>query len=288
MSRRWEQIRRNPVPSLLKSLLEDHLDPGYAEAAAQREARRTSPAPARTRAWLVVGGVLAGLVLGIAYAQSAAREPGTDQARAEMLTAVRSGEERTTALLTRRDELAETVEQRRNALFADDAEGAAVLDTLRRAQDAAAATAVRGPGITVTLTDPAARPNLSDPSQRQAALNTAAVLDRDLQSVVNALWAADAEAIAVGGVRIGPGVTVRQAGGAMLVDNQPVFSPYVVSAVGPPARLQTDFVVSDAYLRLAGIEQLYGVGFTIAEETELDLPAAATRGVGVARGAGER
>ncbi len=30
VSRRWEQITRNPVPSLLKSLLEDHLDPGYA------------------------------------------------------------------------------------------------------------------------------------------------------------------------------------------------------------------------------------------------------------------
>ncbi|MEE2034146.1 DUF881 domain-containing protein [Rhodococcus chondri] len=286
MSRRWEQIRRNPVPSLLKSLLEDHLDPGYAAAAAHRAARGTAPTPARTRAWLVFGGILAGLVLGIGYAQSDAREPDADQARAEMLTAVRSGEERTAALVTRRDELTETVEQQRNTLFADDAEGAAVLDALRRAQDAAAATAVRGPGITVTLTDPSARPNLSDPTQREAALSTAAVLDRDLQAVVNALWAADAEAIAVGGVRIGPGVTMRQAGGAMLVDNQPVFSPYTVSAVGPPARLQTDFVVSDAYLRLAGIQQLYGVGFTIAEETELELPAAAARGVGAAQEAG--
>ncbi len=77
----------------------------------------------------------------------------------------------------------------------------------------------------VTLTDPAGRPNLSDASQRSVGGKTV-VLDRDLQTVVNALWAGGgAEAIAVGGVRIGPTVTIRQAGGAMLVDNQPVFSP---------------------------------------------------------------
>lgn len=74
----------------------------------------------------------------------------------------------------------------------------------------------------------------------------------------------------------------------MLVDNRPVFSPYVVSAVGPQARMQTDFVVSDAYLRLSGIKQLYGVGFTIAEAGELELPAATVRTVESAREEGNR
>ncbi|MFD6897157.1 DUF881 domain-containing protein [Rhodococcus sp. NPDC060086] len=288
MSRRWEQIPRNPVPSLLKSLLEDHLDPGYAAAADDRAAGRTASSPTRTRVWLVIGSVLAGLVLGVAYAENADREPGADQARAEILDSMRTSDERIATLVTRRDELAGTVELRSAELVAHDARGAAALDELRAAQLAAAAVPVDGPGITVTLSDPSARPNLSDSSVRDDTGTTATVLDRDLQSVVNALWAGGAEAVSVGDVRIGPGVTIRQAGGAMLVDNRPVFSPYVVSAVGPRSRMQTDFVVSDAYLRLSGIKQLYGVGFTIAESDELELPAATVRTVESAREVGNR
>ncbi|TCN50495.1 uncharacterized protein YlxW (UPF0749 family) [Rhodococcus sp. SMB37] len=288
MSRRWEQIPRNPVPSLLKSLLEDHLDPGYAAAAADRAAGRATSSPRRTRTWLVIGSILAGLVLGVAYAENTDREPGADQARTEILDSLRTSDERIATLVVRRDELRDTVEQRSAELVAHDAQGAATLDELRAAQIAAAAVPVTGPGITVTLSDPVGRPNLSDPSVRDDTGNTATVLDRDLQSVVNALWGGGAEAVSVGGVRVGPGVTIRQAGGAMLVDNQPVSSPYVVSAVGPQAQMQTDFVVSDAYLRLSGIKQLYGVGFTIAETGELELPAATVRTVESAREAGNR
>ncbi len=288
MSRRWEQITRNPVPSLLKSLLEDHLDPGYAAAAADRAAGRAFSSPTRTRIWLVIGSILAGLVLGVAYAENTDREPGADQARTEILDSLRTSDERNAALVTRRDELTDIVEQRSAELVAHDAQGAATLDELRVAQTAAAAVPVGGPGITVTLSDPSGRPNLSDPSVLDATGSTATVLDRDLQSVVNALWAGGAEAVSVGDVRIGPGVTIRQAGGAMLVDNQPVFSPYVVSAVGPQAQMQTDFVVSDAYLRLSGVKQLYGVGFTIAEADELELPAATVRTVESARESGNR
>ncbi|AOD23362.1 DUF881 domain-containing protein [Rhodococcus sp. D-6] len=279
MSRAWERIRRNPVPSLLKSLLEDHLDPGYAASAADRAAGRSSTSPRASRAWLGVGVLLAGLVIGVAYAQNADVQAGTDSTRAEILDSLRAGDERIAALTAQRDELGAAVDERRTALFSDGGDGATILDRLRDAEAAAAATPVRGPGITVTLTEPTARPNLSD-AARIEDRPTALVLDRDLQSVVNALWAAGAEAVEVGGVRVGPGVTIRQAGGAMLVDNRPVFSPYTVSAVGSPSRLQTTFVVSDAYLRIAGIQQLYGVGFTLAEEDDLEFPAATVRKLG--------
>lgn len=279
MSRAWERIRRNPVPSLLKSLLEDHLDPGYAASAADRAAGRSHTTPRASRAWLGAGVLLAGLVLGVAYAQNADVEAGTDSTHAEILDSLRAGDDRIAALTARRDELGVAIDERRTALFADGGDGASILDELRDAETAAAATPVRGPGMTVTLTEPAARPNLSD-AARLEDRPTALVLDRDLQSVVNALWAAGAEAVEVGGVRVGPGVTIRQAGGAMLVDNRPVFSPYTVSAVGPPSRLQTSFVVSDAYLRIAGIQQLYGVGFAVTEADDLELPAATVRKLG--------
>ncbi len=278
MSRRWERTPRNPVPSLLKSLLEDHLDPGYAAAAAEH----TTDRPATARAWLTAGLVVTGVVLGVAFAHNRADDPGTDGARAEILASLDATDTRVDTVAAQRDRLTDAVAAQRAELVDDDARGAAALDALTAAEDAAATSPVHGPGVTVTLTDPAARPNLSDSSQRPST-RSATILDRDLQSVVNALWAGGAEAVAVGGVRIGPGVTIRQAGGAMLVDNQPVFSPYTVDAIGPTTRMHTDFVVSDAYLRLAGIHQLYGVGFTITEDAELELPAAPARTVESAR-----
>ena len=86
-----------------------------------------------------------------------------------------------------------------------------------------------GPGLTITVTDPGVGPDLSDVSKQRVAGRPQVILDRDLQLVVNSLWAGGAEAIAVGGVRIGPDVTIRQAGGAILVDNQPIASPYTIA-----------------------------------------------------------
>lgn len=283
MTRNWERIRRNPVPSLLASLLEDHLDPGYADSA--RKGTRT-PQPA-ARIWLGAGLVLTGLVLGIGYAQNEAAEAGTDRTRTEILASLRAGEERTATLVEQRDALTGAIDDRRAALFGAGSDGSSLLDELRAAESAAGTTPAHGPGLTVTLTEPPAKPNLSDASERTGTAG-ATILDRDLQSVVNALWAAGAEAVGVGGVRIGPGVTIRQAGGATLVDNQPVFSPYTISAIGAAGRLQTSFVVSDAYLRMSGIQQLYGVGFTLREEDDIELPPAAARELGTSGETGNR
>jgi uncharacterized protein YlxW (UPF0749 family) len=87
-------------------------------------------------------------------------------------------------------------------------------------------------------------------------------------------------------VRIGPSVTVRHAGGAVLVDNGPVFSPYKIVAIGPPQKLHTGFVVSEAFVRMSGLSQLYGVGFDYDESDDLAVPAATVRDLRVAREAG--
>ena len=100
------------------------------------------------------------------------------------------------------------------------------------------------------------------------------MLDRDLRAVVNALWAQGAEAVGINGVRLGPTVAVRQAGGAVLVDNQPVTSPYEVSAVGPADALSTGFVVSEAYLRMQSLAQIYGVDLAVDTRKDITLPRA--------------
>ena len=93
----------------------------------------------------------------------------------------------------------------------------------------------------MTVTDPGAARDLSDVSKQRLPGSRQVILDRDLQLTVNSLWASGAEAVAVGGIRIGPNVTIRQAGGAILVDNHPISSPYTILAVGPPHTMQESF-----------------------------------------------
>lgn len=242
--------------SLLRSLLTDHLDPGYA-AAHEKDRVRTAKLPPWL--WLAAGCVLVGLVVGIGYVQTG-NDP--DDYRLQLLSSVKAAERRTDELAAQRSALAAQADQARATALAGNDEGTRVLDQIRGLESAAGVQAVHGPGVTVTLADH------GSPEDRSI------VLDRDLQAVVNALWQSGAEAVSVGDVRVGPAVTVRQAGGAMLVDNRPVPSPYRITAIGSPAKLQTGFVVSPAYLRMSAVAQLYGIGFDLKPADDLQLPAA--------------
>ena len=140
-----------------------------------------------------------------------------------------------------------------------------------------------GPGLSVVITDPGVTGDLTDVSKQRVAGSRQVILDRDLQLVVNSLWVRGAEAIAAGGVRIGPNVTIRQAGGSVLVDNQPITSPYVILAVGPPHAMQDAFDRSTALQRLRLLEASYGVGVAVASGDGLVLPAGSVREINFAK-----
>ena len=259
--------------SLLQSLMTEHLDPGYAAAAHDKVSGHSRRSRVPAWMWLTWGLLVVGVVLGIALNQTRDRSDAT-AVRNGLVARVHEAEQRNADLSAKRDALAATANATRDRALAGNAQGSGLVQQIDRMDAAAAAQAVHGPGIVVELSD------------RSSDSDRSIILDRDLQSVVNALWASGAEAVAIDDVRMGPADTVRQAGGAMLVDNQPVSSPYRVAAIGDPAKLQTGFVVNDAYIRMAGLHQLYDVGFTVDRADELELPAATLHDLHVAREGG--
>ena len=137
---------------------------------------------------------------------------GVRETQQTLLSSVRDAQADAAAEGAERDALrSEVINLRRDQLEGDVA-GQRLLRGLDDVSLAAATTEVTGPGLTVTLTDPGASRNLTDVSKERIPGSRHVVLDRDLQLVVNSLWAGGAEAIAVSGVRIGPNVTIRQAG----------------------------------------------------------------------------
>src|ERR1700758_2162024 len=93
-----EQPRFNPVPSLLRSLLSEHLDPGYAAATAERAKGR----PARPRwaawSWQAAAALLIALVFAAAVAQARSTAPGVEETQHVLVSSVRASEAATDAL----------------------------------------------------------------------------------------------------------------------------------------------------------------------------------------------
>jgi uncharacterized protein YlxW (UPF0749 family) len=275
-----------PVPSLLRALLSEHLDPGYA-AAAERHEDGTTRGRWQNRGWQLVAGVAVAAVFATAAAQAQSVAPATRETQHVLADGVRAAEATTADATVRRNDLAGTVEAERRSRLEGDVQGRELLGNLDAVEFAAASTPVRGPGLTVTVTEPDTARDLTDVSKQRVAGSRQVILDRDLQLVVNALWVSGAEAVAVGGVRIGPNVTIRQAGGGILADNQPIASPYLVLAIGPPHGMHDVFDNSPALQRLRLLETSYGVGVNVSESDELILPAASLRDVNFAKKLGQ-
>ncbi|MGY4709285.1 DUF881 domain-containing protein [Mycolicibacterium sp. CBM1] len=278
-----QRAERIPLPSLLRSLLTEHLDPGYAAAAAERRKGGRSRRRAADRAWQALAALLITVVFAAAVAQARSTAPGVSAAQQVLTASVRSAEGTTDRLTERRNELAGEVDDIQRRQLRDDATGQRLLTGLDALSLAAATTAVIGPGLSITVTDPGMGRDLTDVSKERVAGSRQIILDRDLQVVVNALWASGAEAISVAGVRMGPNATIRQAGGAILVDNHPVSSPYTILAIGPPNTMRDTFDHSSGLHRLRLLEASYGVGVSVSGGDGLSVPAGSAREIKFAK-----
>ncbi|SDP11384.1 Uncharacterized conserved protein YlxW, UPF0749 family [Nakamurella panacisegetis] len=254
-----------PAPSLrhalplLESLVSDHLDPGYQAAADRRAARPPSPGRSRRRsalAYLSGGLVLVGLVLGIAAASTQDQAAGTDQARAGLLRDIDAAQAKQSLLGAQETTLGAQIRAAQSSLGAG-----GPLQAVRSLEVEGGQSAVTGPGLTVVI------------DGSTASSGAGNILDSDIQLLVNGLWSSGAEAVSVGGVRLGTTSSIRQAGSAILVDNRPVFWPISIEAIGNPATLHVKFVDTVGFGRFQTFVSLYGIRFDVSAQTALTLPA---------------
>jgi len=97
--------------------------------------------------------------------------------------------------------------------------------TLKETNLFAGLTEVEGPGITITLSDSKKQDQL--PSSEAGTIH-----DNDIIKVVNELYAAGAEAIAVDNRRLAATSSIRCVGPTVLVDGERIASPITIKAIG--------------------------------------------------------
>jgi uncharacterized protein YlxW (UPF0749 family) len=260
--------------SLLDQVLAETLDPAYRQAAEARAAAEGSPPRSRRRGQVAVAVVLAvaGVLAAVTYDQAAAGAQGREEVREALVADIAQESDTNDELTAELEQLRADVSSARDDALAATTEGKQALDELSDAEMAAALEPVTGPGLLVTLAD--AEPDAdSDPVGGAGQADPRGhVLDGDLQVVVNALWAAGAEAVSINDRRLGPTTAIRFAGEAVLVDFRPVTNPYLVRAIGDPETLRSRFLASPEVIDLAGYSESFGLRFDFAQEDELSLP----------------
>lgn len=239
---------------LLKQVIEHPIDEDYGTVA--RRGERSS----RRRVLLAVTLVALGALLTVAMMQNIRTAPVRATERQELI-------DRIEVATARQDEVRATVVERRadirelqqGALGEDDV-AVELRERLNRLEIESASVAVHGPGVVITVDDGRG----ADPKGR--------VIDLDLQQLVNGLWQAGAEAVAINGHRISSRTAIRGAGDAITVNYRSLTHPYRIEAIGDPRTLESRYVETSGGIWWTGLMQNYGMRHDVATAKDVTLP----------------
>lgn len=278
--RAWQ--RPDASMTLLIEVMERPLDPGYAEEAARQAAAREAGVLRRRRPVTWVGVTVLAVCLGLAVStathQLRAPAAGGSQAREVLERQITDRNEQVAALSSRAEELSREITDLQRSDLEEAQPG--LLEQIRRDALHNGTDAVTGPGLVVSLTDGGGG-LVEDPDDESR------VKDLDVQTVVNALWAAGAEAVSVDDQRLTPKSSIRNAGLAVLVNLVPLRGPtYVVRAIGDPDAMQAALARSGLPTVLQVLGSQYGIRSSIVAQSSLDLPGAGAQPLQHARPVG--
>ncbi len=245
---------------LLTQVLGTALDQDYLAASRRTGVRKRRPAGTVTFVAVVV---LFGILIGVSALKTVRDRPAVIAQRAQLVDEIHRRQHLLDGMHATISTLQHdvTTEQATvSAALATDTNLAARLTSL---SVLAGAVPVTGPGVVVTVDD------APDSGESPAGV----IRDSDLQLLVNGLWEAGAEAIAINGQRLTSLSSIRFAGRAITVDYQSLSPPYVVDAVGNPNTLPAGLQQTQAGRAWQSLHSNFGIRFDVVTAGKLSLPA---------------
>lgn len=240
---------------LLKLVLDDAVDPDYAAAAAH--GGRSS----RHRILLTIALVAVGALLAIAALQNFRTAPVRATERQELINRVDDAAERQDAARATLSTLQSEVGRLRETRLGHSEADQQLEQTLRQREILAGVQAMEGPGLIITVDD------------APGSGTEGRVIDTDLQQLINGLWQAGAEAIAINDHRLTSRSAIRGAGDAITVNYRSLTRPYRIEAIGDPDTLESRYIESAGGVWWTQLQREYGLQHDVAIAAELKLPA---------------
>jgi len=226
----------------------------------------------RPDAWTVLVPVVA-LLAGLLFATSSRTALGTDLRAGESSQLSGLIDQRDATVAEQQEELAvlqAQVEALTDQAASRNSEVAAALAQAESVSASAGLTPVSGPGLTVTLDDA--------PAQAAGDLTSQTVADNlvihqsDVQGVVNAMWAAGADGVAIMGQRLISTSAVICVGNTLLLQGRKYSPPFVVTAVGNAGQIRQQLGSSYEVGLLEEAVEDYGLTFQVTDQRQVALP----------------
>jgi uncharacterized protein YlxW (UPF0749 family) len=227
----------------------------------------------RTRGWSV-GVPLIALAAGLLFTTSARTADGTalrDDRRPQLAQLIADKRERLAAREKTAAQLNSEVEQETAQLAQVDQPVKNAREQADSLRAAAGFTALRGPGITVTLNDSPRR--ASETAPHGPNNDDLVVHQGDVQAVVNAMWAGGAEAMSIMDIRVISTSAVRCVGNTLLLHGQVFSPPFRITAIGEPTAMHRALESAEGVQQFRAAVADFGLGYTETVEGNVTVRA---------------
>lgn len=256
---------------LLTLVTQQSLDEDYRTAATRRIMAGGTPGRGGKHAVAAVAIAIFGILLATAAAQTSLNAEVDAASRRTLLERI---DQRSTQVSAQQEQVSELEAQiaRLGDLYRDLGADVSVAEVeVRELRTGSGLGPVTGPGARFTFTD---APGETVPER---------VRPSDMWLLLNGLWGAGAEAVAINGQRVASRSSIAPSGEAIQIDGSPLAPPYIVEAIGNPRTLLADFYTTVSGDRFQQLADVFGFDLTVknvdADSPPLRLPAAPQRQV---------
>ena len=227
----------------------------------------------RPSGWTVLVPVVA-LAAGLLFATSGRTAQGTDLRAGDVTELSGLISQRETAIARQNGQLAD-LQRQVERLTAQAATRDGAVAAAQGAGDAGAVSAglvpLSGPGVVITLDDAPSRPDGSLPVN--ARPDDLVIHQSDVQAVVNAIWAAASDGVAVMDQRLIATSAVRCVGNTLLLQGRTYSPPFVITAIGDAAAIRAQLAVSPQVAVFQQAVDDFGLTFSVRERPQVTVPA---------------
>jgi uncharacterized protein YlxW (UPF0749 family) len=228
---------------------------------------------ARFSAWGALVPVVA-LLAGLLFATSGRTAQGMDLRAGEITELSELIDQRNAVIADQADQLGELQRQVEQLPAQAAPRDGAVAEAQSAGEVGAVSAALvplTGPGVVITLDDAPARPDGSLPVN--ARPDDLVIHQSDVQAVVNAVWAAAADGVAIMDQRLIATSAVRCVGNTLLLQGRIYSPPFVVAAIADASAVRAQLAASPQVAVFQQAVDAYGLTFTVRERPAVELPA---------------
>jgi uncharacterized protein YlxW (UPF0749 family) len=234
---------------------------------------RFVPRLRRVSAWEALVPVVA-LAAGLLFATSGRTAHGTDLRAGDITELSQLIRQRNAALDAQGDQLAglqRQVERLTEQAATRNGDVAAAQAAGDAGEVSAALVPLTGPGMVITLDDAPQRPDGALPVN--ARPDDLVIHQSDVQAVVNAVWAAAADGVAIMDQRLIATSAVRCVGNTLLLQGRPYSPPFLIAAIGDVDAVRRQLAASPEVAVLQQAVDDFGLTFEVRPVPQVTLPA---------------